>query len=34
MVNTVVMHISMLYGSRCLNKNEEIRMSLKLFDGI
>ena len=29
MVNTVVMHISMLYGSRCLNKNEEVRMSFK-----
>ena len=29
MVNTVVMHISMLYGSRCLNKNEEVRMSYK-----
>ena len=34
MVNTVVMHISVLYGSRCLNENEEIRMNLKLFDGI
>ena len=25
----LLLHISMLYGSRCLNKNEEVRMSYK-----